>query len=127
MPASTQEPFQRIGVDEAKRLIDEGVTLIDVREPREIPQDGKIAGSTLVPLNSFLANPRQHLLPHDYGPSSRLSPEAPRRRELRVLPVALPTARPAARTRERLSSNTKRSVTSTAAPASAPAMWPKSS
>lgn len=61
MPSSSQEPFRRIGVDEAKRLIDEGVTLIDVREPREIPQDGKIAGSDLVPLNSFLANPRQHL------------------------------------------------------------------
>lgn len=61
MAASTQEPFQRIGVDEAKRLIDEGVTLIDVREPREIGQDGKIAGSELVPLNTFLANPRQHL------------------------------------------------------------------
>ena len=61
MPTTTQEPFQRIGVDEDKRLIDEGITLIDVREPREIPQDGKIAGSALVPLNSFLANPRQHL------------------------------------------------------------------
>lgn len=64
MPSNAQEPFQRIGVDEAKRLIDEGATLIDVREPKEIPQDGKIAGSELVPLNSFLSNPRQHL-PND--------------------------------------------------------------
>jgi rhodanese-related sulfurtransferase len=61
MPTNTQEPYQRIGVDQAKRLIDEGVTLIDVREPREIPLDGKIPGSKLVPLNSFIANPRQHL------------------------------------------------------------------
>jgi rhodanese-related sulfurtransferase len=61
MPATTQEPFQRIGVEDAKRLIDEGIALIDVREPKEIPQDGKIAGSKLVPLNSFLSNPRQYL------------------------------------------------------------------
>ncbi len=61
MPASTQEPFERIDVQRAKQLIDEGVTLIDVREPKEITQDGKISGSELVPLNSFLSHPRQHL------------------------------------------------------------------
>ena len=60
MPASTQEPFERIDVARAKQLIDQGVTLVDVREPKEIPQDGKIANSALVPLNSFLANPRQY-------------------------------------------------------------------
>jgi len=61
MPTPSQEPFERIDVQRAKELIDQGVTLIDVREPKEIPQDGKISDSELVPLNSFLSNPRQYL------------------------------------------------------------------
>jgi rhodanese-related sulfurtransferase len=61
MPASTQEPFERVDVQQAKQLIDAGATLIDVREPKEIPQDGKIAGSDLVPLNTLLTNARQYL------------------------------------------------------------------
>jgi rhodanese-related sulfurtransferase len=60
MAANTREPFERVHVDRAKQLIEQGAKLIDVREPREIPQDGKIADSQLVPLNSFLANARQY-------------------------------------------------------------------
>lgn len=61
MPPTAQEPFQRIDVNRAKELIDQGVTLIDVREPREITQDGKIANSQLIPMNQLLSNPRQYL------------------------------------------------------------------
>jgi rhodanese-related sulfurtransferase len=55
------EPFERIDAQQAKQLIEEGVTLIDVREPREIPQDGKIANSQLIPMNQLLSNPQAHL------------------------------------------------------------------
>lgn len=61
MASRAGEPFERIDVARAKQLIEEGATLIDVREPKEIPQDGKITGSTLVPLNSLFANARQYL------------------------------------------------------------------
>ncbi len=44
-----QEPFKRIGVDEAKRLIDEGkVRLVDVREPDEWTS-GHIPQATHIP------------------------------------------------------------------------------
>ncbi len=61
MPGAADEPFARIDVARAKALIAEGVQLIDVREPKEIGEDGKIVGSLLVPLNSFLANPTTHV------------------------------------------------------------------
>jgi rhodanese-related sulfurtransferase len=66
MPGAVKEPFERIDVARAKQLIDAGkVTLIDVREPKEIPQDGKIVNSTLIPLNTLLAGARQHLKSDD--------------------------------------------------------------
>lgn len=55
------EPFQRINVQQAKELIDQGVHVIDVREPKEQVQDGRLPNTKLVPLNTFLMNPRQHL------------------------------------------------------------------
>jgi rhodanese-related sulfurtransferase len=62
MAGSVQgEPFQRVSVQQAKDLIDQGVQVIDVREPNEQVRDGRLANSKLVPLNSFLANPRGHL------------------------------------------------------------------
>jgi rhodanese-related sulfurtransferase len=61
MGRGAQEPFERIDVQRARQLIDGGATLIDVREPKEIPQDGKIANSELVPLNTLFANPRKYL------------------------------------------------------------------
>ena len=55
------EPFQRITVQQAKELIDQGTQVIDVREPKELGQDGALRGAKLAPLNSFLMNPRQYL------------------------------------------------------------------
>ena len=56
-----QEPFKRITAEEAKQLIDQGgVHLIDVREQAELAQ-GRLANSTLVPLNALLSRPTQHL------------------------------------------------------------------
>lgn len=56
-----KDPFERIDAQGAKKLIDEGkVTLIDVREPVELAQ-GKIPNSTLIPLNTLLMNPANHL------------------------------------------------------------------
>ena len=59
--AGSGEPFQRVDVQQAKKLIDEGVPVVDVRNPDELPKDGEIANTTLVPLNTFLMNPRPHL------------------------------------------------------------------
>ncbi|MCC6791893.1 MAG: rhodanese-like domain-containing protein [Thermomicrobiales bacterium] len=51
------EPFFRIDVDDAKRLIDEGkLRIVDVREPAEYAGD-HLANAELIPLNSFLRNP----------------------------------------------------------------------
>jgi rhodanese-related sulfurtransferase len=61
MAAGTQEPYRRVSPQEAQQLIDEGATIIDVREPREQVQDGRLPNATLVPLNTFLVNPRQYL------------------------------------------------------------------
>jgi rhodanese-related sulfurtransferase len=61
MAGAVQEPFRRVGPQEAQQLIDGGATVIDVREPKEQVQDGRLSDSRLVPLNSFLMNPRQHL------------------------------------------------------------------
>ncbi|HEX2034121.1 MAG TPA: rhodanese-like domain-containing protein [Chloroflexota bacterium] len=61
MSAGAQEPFQRVGPEQAKALIEQGVKVIDVREPKEQVQDGRLPNTELVPLNSFLSNPRQYL------------------------------------------------------------------
>lgn len=45
-------PYTTIGTDEAKRMIDAGVTVIDVRQPEEWNR-GHIAEATLVPLNGI--------------------------------------------------------------------------
>jgi rhodanese-related sulfurtransferase len=54
-----QEPFQRLSPQEAKEMIERGgVQFIDVREPSEYAE-GHAAGAKLMPLNTFLTNPRQ--------------------------------------------------------------------
>ena len=45
-------PYTTIGTDEAKRMIDAGVTIIDVRQPEEWNR-GPIAEALLVPLNGI--------------------------------------------------------------------------
>ncbi len=45
-------PYQTIGTDEAKKLIEQGIRVIDVRQPEEW-QSGHIAEATLVPLNGI--------------------------------------------------------------------------
>jgi rhodanese-related sulfurtransferase len=59
--AGTGEPFQRVDVQKAKQLMDEGVPVVDVRNPDEPSKDGEIKNTKLVPLNTFLMNPRPHL------------------------------------------------------------------
>lgn len=55
------EPFVRVDVQTARKMIAEGdIHVIDVREPNEYAE-GHIPGVTLVPLNTFLARPRQYL------------------------------------------------------------------
>jgi rhodanese-related sulfurtransferase len=56
-----REPFERVDAAEAQALLDKENTLwVDVREPKEWEQ-GRIRGAKLVPLNTLLASPRQHL------------------------------------------------------------------
>jgi rhodanese-related sulfurtransferase len=50
-----------VTAQQAQALIEQGVQIIDVREPKEQIQDGKLANSTLVPLNTLFTNPREHL------------------------------------------------------------------
>jgi rhodanese-related sulfurtransferase len=45
-------PYTTIGTDEAKRRIDAGTLVIDVRQPREW-NSGHIAGATLIPLDGI--------------------------------------------------------------------------
>ena len=54
MPYDEDEalPYQTIGTDEAKQLIEQGVRVIDVRQPEEW-QSGHIAQATLVPLDGI--------------------------------------------------------------------------
>lgn len=55
------EPFVRVDIPTAHKMIANGdVQVIDVREPNEYAE-GHIPGVTLVPLNTLLANPREHL------------------------------------------------------------------
>ena len=60
-PQAPQEPFERVNAQQARDLIDRGIQLIDVREPKEQVQDGKLGNSKLVPLNTLFANPREYL------------------------------------------------------------------
>jgi len=56
-----EEPFVRVDVMAAKKLIDGGtVEIIDVREPNEYAE-GHIPGVTLVPLARLLANPQNYI------------------------------------------------------------------
>jgi len=56
-----KEPFERIDAAKAKELYDSrATTWIDVRESSEW-NDGRIPGSTLVPLNTLLMSPRKYL------------------------------------------------------------------
>ena len=58
---SLKEPFDRVDATKGKELYDSQNTVwIDVREPGEW-QDGRIPGSTLVPLNTLLLSPREYL------------------------------------------------------------------
>ncbi len=61
-PTSTiAEPFARLDVKTAQQLMADGaVKVIDVREPNEYAE-GHIPGVTLVPLNTFLAQPQKYL------------------------------------------------------------------
>lgn len=60
MNVQAEEPFKRIGIEEARRLIESGVPVIDVRELGEY-QRGHLSGAKLVPLNTFLRDARKHL------------------------------------------------------------------
>lgn len=56
-----QEPFRWVSVDEAKTMLESGqVQIIDVREAWEY-NSGHVPGARLIPLNTFLRQPRQFL------------------------------------------------------------------
>lgn len=57
-----QEPFHRITVEEAKRMIQEGAHVIDVREPHEYVT-GHVPGAAHIPVASVFA--RREELPKD--------------------------------------------------------------
>ena len=57
-----EEPFERIDLAAAKRLLEQGdVELIDVREPSEY-REGHIPGARLVPLGTLLNDPHAYLM-----------------------------------------------------------------
>jgi len=57
----TEEPFRRIGVEEARRMLDAGEAYaIDVREPDEWAS-GHIQGAQHIPLAQILSRPHQHV------------------------------------------------------------------
>jgi rhodanese-related sulfurtransferase len=57
----TGEPFERVDATKGRELYeDKGVKWIDVREPAEW-QQVRIPGAVLVPLNTLLVSPRQHV------------------------------------------------------------------
>ena len=57
-----EEPFERIDAAKAKELYDSrSANWIDVRKPDEISREGRIQGSTLVPLDTLLENPWKYL------------------------------------------------------------------
>ena len=57
-----REPFSRIDVNEAKEMMGDGATVIDVREPHEYDA-GHVPQATLIPVNSVYA--RREELPKD--------------------------------------------------------------
>ncbi len=58
-----REPFYRVDVAEAKEMMtDDGVVVIDVREPHEY-QAGHLPSASLIPVNSVFA--RREELPKD--------------------------------------------------------------
>lgn len=58
-----REPFYRVDVPEAKEMLSEdGVVVVDVREPHEY-QSGHLPAATLIPVNSVFA--RREELPKD--------------------------------------------------------------
>jgi rhodanese-related sulfurtransferase len=61
-PIEEEEPFERIDASKAKELYDSRTaTWIDVRTPREVSKEGRIPGTTLVPLDTLLQNPWPYL------------------------------------------------------------------
>jgi rhodanese-related sulfurtransferase len=58
--SDNQEPFKRISAAEAKQMIEQGVTVVDVRTPAEW-NGGHIPQAQHVPLDSILARPRDVL------------------------------------------------------------------
>ena len=58
--SDNQEPFKRISAAEAKQMIEQGVTVVDVRTPAEW-HGGHIPQAQHVPLDSILARPRDVL------------------------------------------------------------------
>lgn len=57
-----REPFTRISVDEAKEMMNDGASVIDVREPHEYSA-GHVPDASLIPVNSVFA--RREELPKD--------------------------------------------------------------
>ena len=58
--SDNQEPFKRISAAEARQMIEQGVTVVDVRTPAEFA-GGHIPQAEHVPLDSILARPRDVL------------------------------------------------------------------
>ena len=58
--SDSQEPFKRISAAEAKEMIDQGTTVVDVRTPAEWG-GGHIPQAQHIPLDSILARPRDVL------------------------------------------------------------------
>jgi rhodanese-related sulfurtransferase len=55
MPTNPQEPFKRVNVQEAKKMIDRGdIALIDVRQPHEYAA-AHIKGAKLIPVDALFA------------------------------------------------------------------------
>jgi len=62
LPTEEDEPFERIDAAKAKELYDgHGATWIDVRKPDEVSREGRIPGTSFVPMDALLANPWRYL------------------------------------------------------------------
>ncbi|MHB8620273.1 MAG: rhodanese-like domain-containing protein [Chloroflexota bacterium] len=61
MSEEVQDPFSRIDVHEAQRMMQQGgVRVIDVREPHEYA-GGHVPQAELIPLGQILARPQDHI------------------------------------------------------------------
>jgi rhodanese-related sulfurtransferase len=61
-PIEEEEPFERIDATKAKELYDsQAATWIDVRKLDEVSTEGRIPGTSLVPMDVLLANPWKYL------------------------------------------------------------------